>query len=261
MLWNYRTRSWIGPLEHGHEIDDVAFSPDGTFVATASRDRTATVWDSRTGAKVMSLGAPCSSAVLPNCHGEWVSSVVFSPTRPIVATGSWDKGVRLWDARTGAFLKRLDLPSVTHPIRRLAFHPDGVHLAIATHSGSITVVDIEGQSEPVTWPGHDAAINDLAYNDKGTLLATAGDDRTARVWDAKDGRLKLTLPSSALVKGIAFNRDGTLLAAGGDDRQAHIYLLDEKQLVELARNRITRKLTRDECRRYLPAGERCPSEE
>ena len=66
------------------------FSPDGKYVATASTDNTARVWDAATGKQIFVLN-----------HDDWVSNVVFSPDGKYVATASWDNTARLWDVSTG----------------------------------------------------------------------------------------------------------------------------------------------------------------
>src|SRR5258708_25492319 len=79
-------------MRHGGWVEAVAFSPDGTLVATASNDHTARLWDAQTGAP---RGAPMR-------HERNVSQVRFSPDGKLLATASDDATARLWDARTGA---------------------------------------------------------------------------------------------------------------------------------------------------------------
>jgi dipeptidyl aminopeptidase/acylaminoacyl peptidase len=75
------------PLAHQGAVVAVAWSPDGTRVATASTDQTARVWDARTGAAV---GAPLG-------HQDTVRAVAWSPDGTRVATASFDKTARVWD--------------------------------------------------------------------------------------------------------------------------------------------------------------------
>ena len=71
-------------------MNNVVFSPDGKYVATASNDTTARVWDAATGKQIFVLN-----------HDGVVNNVVFSPDGKYVATASDDNTSRLWDAATG----------------------------------------------------------------------------------------------------------------------------------------------------------------
>jgi WD40 repeat protein len=98
------------------EVRGVAFSPDGTRIATASRDRTARVWDARTGTSELELKG----------HSSWVLSVAFSPDGTRIVTGSSDRTARVWDAGTGTPL--LELKGHTGGVNSVAFRPDGTHI-------------------------------------------------------------------------------------------------------------------------------------
>src|SRR5262249_15606654 len=88
--WLYRRRAFHGGLFalYGHtgEVTAVAFSPDGTRLATASFDRTARLWEARTGQELLVLKG----------HTHAVRSVVFSPDGTRLATASFDRTARLW---------------------------------------------------------------------------------------------------------------------------------------------------------------------
>jgi WD40 repeat protein len=72
-------------LNHNNSLNNVVFSPDGKYVATASYDNTACVWDAATGKQIFVLG-----------HNGPVYNVVFSPDGKYVATASADNTARLW---------------------------------------------------------------------------------------------------------------------------------------------------------------------
>jgi WD40 repeat protein len=91
----------------------VAFSPDGQTVLTGSYDKTARLWDARTGAP---RGEPLK-------HEGWVVAVALSPDGQTVLTGSHDQTARLWDARTGA--PRSEPLKHDHPVVAVEFSPDG----------------------------------------------------------------------------------------------------------------------------------------
>jgi WD40 repeat protein len=93
----------------------VAFSPDGTQVATASLDGTAGIWEVSSGKQVVTLQ-----------HEGWVRAIVFSPDGRKVATASGDRTARVWEVNSGQQLIRLPHEEI---ISNIAFSPDGKYLA------------------------------------------------------------------------------------------------------------------------------------
>ena len=92
----------------------------------------------------------------------------------------------------------------------------------------------------------------------GEMLATAGVDGTAKLWNLESGEGLLTLSSSFGLTGVAFGPDGRFLATSCSDGTVRIYVIPVDDLVELAQQRVTRSLTEAECRQYLHV-ENCPS--
>jgi WD40 repeat protein len=98
----------------------------------------------------------------------------------------------------------------------------------------------------------------LADNTGDALLAT-GTDQAAILWDAGSGLPLLSLGNIVgPVFSVAFSPDGKYVAASGWDGTAHVYVVRPEDLLALARSRVTRSLTTEECQKYLHA-ETCPA--
>jgi WD40 repeat protein len=120
------------------------------------------------------------------------------------------------------------------------------------------VWDAESGKELLTLRGHFGEVNGVAFSLDGKRLATASVDQTAKVWDAESGKELVTLRGhSGKVNGVAFSPDRKRLATSGDDGLVQVYALYLHELLDLARSRVTRNLTPDECKRYFQS-ETCP---
>jgi WD40 repeat protein len=107
--------------------------------------------------------------------------------------------------------------------------------------------------------GHTGSVFSVAFSPDGKQLATASDDKTAKVWDAVTGKELLTLHAPDGLTGVAFSPDSSQLAVASRDGTARIYLLKIEDLLALARQRVTRSLTTQECQQYLHVPT-CPAE-
>src|SRR5499433_1276177 len=146
-----------------------------------------------------------------------VDSVTVSPDGSIVATGSGEGGVRLYDARTGA-LVRVFGDGVGG--RSVVFSPDGRNLAAAGfHMDKLAgVYDMRTGKRVRALAGHTEWETDAtAISPDGQMLASTGTDRQILVWDLTTGALRHRLSSQPFrMPALAFSPDGAVLAAGGD---------------------------------------------
>jgi WD40 repeat protein len=99
---------------------------------------------------------------------------------------------------------------------------------------------------------HRDSVTKIAFSPDGTKLATASFDGTARVWDGGSGEERLTLGGyGTRLQDVVFSPDGGHLVTASEDGTVRAYVLDIEELMALARERVTRALTAEECERYL----------
>jgi WD40 repeat protein len=228
-------------------IFDVAYSPDGKFVAAAEGEKRAVIWDAQTGKIMHELSV-----------GEnFVYSVAFSPDSSLLAVGNEDMLTTIWDVSTGSKLKTLE--GHTGWVQALAFSPDGKLLLTGSADSHAILWDVEKGTEIFTLIGHAAGVNKVAFSPDGTLIATASNDGTTKIWNTASGALSTTISASAgPVTGLAFNPDGKTLATGSQDGSVRFYYVKFDDLLMFAKNHVTRPFSTNECQTFLHV-DQCPA--
>ena len=193
-----------------------------------------------------------------------IGALAYSPDGKHLLSGDSDGFGIIWDPATGK--KLLTIPPsnkeglsgdayIPEAIGDAAYSPDGKHLALAGEQGSTRILDAASKKELLDLRGHTGAVGIVTFSPDGKLVATASFDRTVRLWDSTTGVNLLTLP---LFGGISFSPDGKRLAVGTESG-VYVFVLPIDELVALAKQRVTRSLTPEECQQYLHV-EACPAQ-
>lgn len=132
-----------------------------------------------------------------------------------------------------------------------AYSTDGKRVALTGGPGTTKIWDTATGEEVLVLRGHTGSVVAVAFSPDGSQIATASVDGTAKVWDAVTGMNLLTLPvDSQGAGGISFRPDGKRLAVGAFSG-IYVFVLPVEDLMELAKSRLTRSLTIEECQQYL----------
>jgi WD40 repeat protein/serine/threonine protein kinase len=203
-LWDARHGTRLHTLTgHGGAVLGVAFSPDGTRLATASLDRTVRLWDVATGKELQQLP-----------HAHWVRSVAFSPDGKFLASGGGEEerpgAIKVWDAASGK--ERFSLAGHAGPVARVAFSPDGTRLASASWDRTVVIWDVEGRKPVRTLPGCEHWVQDAAWSPDGRRVAAGGYDHRVRAWEVATGEEVFKATQTQVCPGVAYSPDGGLLA-------------------------------------------------
>ncbi len=180
-LWDIVSGKKVSTLDGHAEIIGIenyiialAFSPNGTRLASGSRDKAVLLWDTTTGNQLLTLQK----------HKGDTNVLAFSADGKILAIGSNDTTVQLWDATTGKSLATF----TTHigAVAALAFSPDSSTLATASSDGTVQLWNIETRKPlPTRITGHTAQVHTTAFSKDNSILASIADNGTLTFWDLK----------------------------------------------------------------------------
>jgi Tol biopolymer transport system component len=161
-----------------------------------------------------------------------MTTLAVSPDGKTVASGSWDKTIRLWDISTGKEIRSLQ--GHHDRVNALAFSPEGKVLASASFDETVRLWDSATGKQVRTLQGHRHWVLSLAYSPDGKMLVSGSEDKTITLWDASLGsagggsagggqRIRSFGGDSGQVYGLAFSPDSKTLAVGNFGRSVGIW--------------------------------------
>jgi WD40 repeat protein len=253
-LWD--TNSWkdSGKLEGAPKLDgdpkssnrnefSMAFSKMGDRLATWTQNDGVTIYDTRNKlTKLTTVHLPPDNPLKNEAaHYEEAtfSFVAFSPDLSLLATGSANGDLRLFDTSSGRVFKKLN--SGPSPVLCIAFSNDGQRLAAGYADNTVKIWKTTGLVDPVILRGHTAPVQALAFSNDGKRLATGSWDASVKIWDTdvshwemnvdmwnrtRNRQELLTLQEQeqrATIRSVSFSPDGKTLAAARADNTIRLW--------------------------------------
>ncbi len=229
-LWSSRTEIALGERlsDHQEQILATDISPDGSIIASAGgvdADNAIRIWN----AENRTLQDVFTS------HAQPVTSLAFSTDGALLASGSVDSTVIIWDVATGEIHGTIEMGDA---IFSLAFSPTNNLIAIGDNDGVVTLYDISGS--PDEWSvmgaplsGHQDRVVSLDFSGDGNILASGSRDRTARLWDVTtfSQRGEPLTGHTEGVEAIAMHPSQPILATGSRDFTVRLWNTDTGEMI------------------------------
>ncbi len=191
---------------HTNWIGLIAWSPDGSYLATPSADKTIRIWNARSGECVRTLPG----------HTDRVRSVAWSPNGQCLASASDDETIRLWEFASGKHLQTLE--GHTAGVTSVAWSPDGQRLAWASSDANVCVWEAASGKRLQMRKGTGFGNYSVAWSPDGRHLASAS-YKTISLWDIASGELLRVLKGhTSSVWSLAWLPDGQQLVSASHEK-------------------------------------------
>jgi WD40 repeat protein len=213
-IWTVDGKLLRNFTEHKRPVNGLAFSPDSKAIALGgygdeNGNNLWMLWDINGKARTI-LG-----------HSDQIYRLAFSPNGKIVATASWDRSIKLWNAVDGKLIRTLDGKHNSW-ILGLNFSPDGKMLVSSSQDKTAKIWSVEGNLL-YTLIDHKGDVNDVVFSPNGKIIASASSDQTIKLWNT-DGMLLRTLRGhNGAVYGVSFSPDGKRLVSASWDGSIKIW--------------------------------------
>ena len=200
-------------------VYELTYSSDGKLLAVSG---TMGIWiyDAHTGEELnLLLG-----------HGSGgVPAVAFSPDNQLLASGSRDKTIRLWDPHTGQH--KATFTGHQNAVYSVAFSPDGKTLASGGEDETIRLWDVATGELLLTFAGHAGGVSNVMYSTDGEMLASHGWDGMIHLWDSNTGEFLRSLTGhTGNINSITYSPDSKMLASGCEDGTIRLWETNTGQL-------------------------------
>ncbi|MFO0824381.1 MAG: WD40 repeat domain-containing protein [Gemmataceae bacterium] len=207
---------------HTEAVEAVAFSPDGTLIATACFDRNLRLFDATTGTLARIYGGEQG-------HKGQVLAVAFNARGDQIATGSADNSARVWDVPVPFPVQTI---ATSAPATRLLISgTDGKTFAVATADGLVKIYPGGEDKGVIELKGHKGAVTQLEL--AGGVWVTAGADKTIRFWDATGKQTAVRFIPGTLV-GLAANSNSPTVWLGTTDGSVQAWAVQQQPVVPSA---------------------------
>ncbi len=213
--------------KHIAAVLNIAWSPDGKKIASASTDKTVQIWNATSKNPIL----------IYRNHSKPVSALAWSPDGSRIVSGSWDTTVQVWHVQTGR--KLFTYRGYSREVSTVAWSPDGEYIAAGSWDTTVQIRQAGSGSRLFTYQGHSSPVYAVAWSpigpssslDGGWSIASAsGDpvnadvDNTVQIWNALTGSNHLIYRDHFYyVHAVAWSPDGKKIASASADTNVQVW--------------------------------------
>ena len=221
-------RDTVVKFEYDGVIPSSSFSTlSDTIAHSISVQAVNTKGDVRMAYFVLTEISPPHIATLEG-HTDRVASMSFSPDGKMIASGSWDGTIKLWDVETRKHIATLK--GHEGGVTSMSFSPDGKMIASGSWDGTGKLWDIETREHIATLAGHADGVKSVSFSPGGKMIASGSWDRTVKLWDVETRKHIATLNGHGKrVESVSFSPDGKMIASGSGDRTVKLWDIETRK--------------------------------
>ncbi|PHH81241.1 hypothetical protein CDD82_1218 [Ophiocordyceps australis] len=241
-IWNALTGAHLDTLVgHMAGVGCLAWSPDSKVVASGSDDKAIRLWDRVTGRPKTSATAPKpAGGRRDTCtlrgHHNYIHCLAFSPKGNILASGSYDEAVFLWDVRVGRLMR--SLPAHSDPVCGIGFCCDGTLVVSCSTDGLIRIWDTStGQCLRTLVHEDNPAVTNVCFSPNGRFVLSSNLDNCVRLWDFVSGSVKKTYQGHgnekyAIGSCFAILHGEPFIVSASEEGDVIVWDVQNKQIVQ-----------------------------
>lgn len=190
----------------GSQVYGLAWSTDGSRLASGGGDAAIRVWDASKGTQIRAI---------EKAHTQSIYAVAFHPTADLLISAGNDKLIKFWDLATGKEVRKV--AGHAAEIYGLAHRPGCLEFATGSVDRTIKLWTLDETKEVRTFAGHPDEVYGIAFDRDGGRLASVGYSGWLFVWDVDSGKalLRERMPKGTLLHGVAWKATGPSLLLGG----------------------------------------------
>jgi len=216
---------------HNNTVFSVVYSPDGNRIASGG-DTTVRLWDVSAGVtRFVSSGHSMVINSVDCSPGAELSASGSSSRESLIASGSSDRTIRLWDMETGAC--REIVSGHKNSVFCIAFSPQGDQLASGSSDRAVRLWDVKTGKCLSIFNGHDGWVECVVFSPQGNTIASASDDQTVILWDLEARQHKVLKGHTNLVLSVVYSTDGSQIATCSKDKSVRIWDTKTRECLQI----------------------------